>query len=259
MGNRLQSELWRLYGLPPEAAQPHGGEVGGVCPPMGSEMARCLVLGVGQPAQWDAVYSVWVAVQSELEMPAPAIAVDGSDGFQLWFSLAQGVPIAQAQRFLDLLSAACLERLKPTQVRCWTPLETARDHADSVLWAVPGKHPVSGQWSAFVAPDLARIFESEPWLPSEPGADAQADVLSNLQPTSPQRFQGALDALVARLASDAPKRRDEVNGAVGRHLAGKVPADGPYAFLLAVMNDPTVDMLVRVEAAKALLPYSPHN
>ena len=37
------------------------------------------------------------AVQADLALPAPAIAVTGSDGVQLWFSLVQPVQPGQAQ------------------------------------------------------------------------------------------------------------------------------------------------------------------
>lgn len=45
-------------------------------------------------------------------------------------------------------------------------------------------------------PDLGRIFESEPWLVREPGADAQADVLSHLTVMPLTAFQSAMEALV---------------------------------------------------------------
>ena len=99
-------------------------------------------------------------------------------------------------------------------------------------------------WSAFVAPDLAPIFADEPWLDQPPSPEAQASVLARLQSIKP----AALAAALARLRPAAPSDRPPEPVAAGPQLT-------PKAFLLAVMQDPTVALDLRIEAAKALLPY----
>lgn len=42
-------------------------------------------------------------VQADLALPAPAIAVNGSDACQRWFSLVEPLPAPQAAAFLDAL------------------------------------------------------------------------------------------------------------------------------------------------------------
>jgi hypothetical protein len=212
-----------------------------------------MVLGVAHSAAWDAVHALWQHVQSELGLPRPAIAVDGADGFQLWFALAEGVSRSIALEFLHRLASACLASLQSARVQCLVPGIAVSEVAGECLQAVPCKHPVSGHWSAFIAPDLGRIFESEPWLVREPGADAQADVLSHLTVMPLAAFQSAMEALVRH---SVPQDLHSSGSPVAAPTRGTAvwPADDPHAFLLAVMNDPTVDLHARIKAAKALLP-----
>ena len=71
---RLQTELERLYLAAPASLADAQGRV------------RALVLEAVLPASWDRLSAVWQGVQAELELPAPAIAVSGTDGVQLWFA-----------------------------------------------------------------------------------------------------------------------------------------------------------------------------
>ena len=100
--NRLHTELHRLY-LPPAvaAAAVDGGSASGDSP-AGADLVdadgqvRAMVLELARPADWATLSAVWAGVQADLHLPAPAIAASGLDGIQLWFSLAQAVPVAQA-------------------------------------------------------------------------------------------------------------------------------------------------------------------
>ena len=61
--------------------------------------------------------------------------------------------------------------------------------------------------------------------------------------------------------TDQPKRRGGVRPGAGRPKSGPVllhdlPAtDDPLVFLLALVNEPTADMRLRLNAAVALMPY----
>jgi hypothetical protein len=97
------------------------------------------------------------------------------------------------------------------------------------------------RWSAFVAPDLAALFVDEPWLDLPPGNDAQAELLSRLQCMSPADLRRAIAQPPAE-ATAAPS-------------SSAAPSQDPRGFLLAVMNDRGIELHLRIEAAKALLPY----
>jgi hypothetical protein len=219
---RLQSEWQRLYASPVDAA---------------TGLTRVLVLSLGAPADWDALSAVWRGVQAELEWPAPGIAVSGTDAFQLWFSLAAPVDAARAQAVLDALCARFLPEVAPARLGRATPPVPPRPQAD-------------GNWSAFVAPDLAPVFADTPWLDIEPSADGQAELLARLQPIGPD----ALEAGEARLRpASAPDHG--ASSAPASAAAAAAPASvEAQAFLLKVMRDDGVALALRIEAAKALLP-----
>ncbi|MCV2362147.1 hypothetical protein LNV23_01635 [Paucibacter sp. DJ1R-11] len=236
---RLQQDLQRLYGSHATALS---------APP------RAAALELARPADWSALGAVWRGVQSDLGLPAPAIAVNGHDGFQLWFALAEVGMAAQAAELLPALCRAYLPELRPTRLSLWSAaMATAAP-------ALPPQRqqPVAGeQWSAFVAPDLAPVFSDEPWLDTEPGPEAQAEVLGRLVCISPAQLAAALEQLGARAGSTAPPPTPSAQPArpmapVGLATQGADETD-PRRFLLGVMNDEGVAMALRIEAAKALL------
>jgi hypothetical protein len=108
--------------------------------------------------------------------------------------------------------------------------------------SVPALQPGTGLWSAFVAPDLAAIFSAEPWLDLAPSPDAQAHVLSRLESIKPAAFQAALS--LSPVTPPATPSATPPNGLTPRQ---------------AVMNDQAVELHLRIDAAKALLPYFEGN
>lgn len=242
--NRLQSELSRLY-LPNPAADL---DADSTAPDLvdAQGRVRAMVVELARPASWELLSKLWRGVQSELELPAPAIAVSGSDGFQLWFSLAEPLPAAQAHHFLQLLRARFLAEVALARLSLWPTAEAGAPHAVRHARWVPQEQAGSGHWSAFVAPDLAPVFAETPWLDTPPGHDGQADVLARLGCIKRTTFEAALE----RLTPSAP--------AVLGADAGAAPAASDESlqarrFLLRVMNDDTVALALRIEAAKALL------
>ena len=204
--NRLQTELQRLY--PP-------ADEGGV---------RAMVLELARPATWELLSKVWQGVQADLELPAPAIAVSGIDSYQLWFSLSEPVPAAEATAFLEALRKRYLGDVAPDRIAL-NPTVTG-----------PPVEARPGHWSAFLAPDLAALFAGEPWLDLPPGLDAQAELLSRLESTK----TGDLRRAMERSAQAQQAAVDNLD---------------PRTFLLQVMNDRSTELHLRIEAAKALLPW----
>ena len=237
--NRLDTELNRLY-------------LGGLLFAQGDAQdlslvdargrVRALVLEVVRPAGWDVLSRAWQGVQSELELPAPAIAVSGTDGLQLWFSLEASIETARAHDFLEALRERYLADVPASRVRLLPdPAEPGR-HAP----LVPRLQTSGDAWSAFVAPDLVAIFSETPWLDVEPGEEGQAALLRGLQSIKPAAFE----AVLVRLRADA--RAPQAPTGTTPVVAAS-SEDEPRRFLLRVMNDESVPLALRIEAAKALL------
>ena len=225
--NRLQTELHRLFdatGTPAEGPLRLLDDQGRV---------RALVLEVTGPPDGAALLRLWQGVQAELDWPAPAPAVQGRDALQLWFSLAQPLPAAQARALGQALQQRWLGDLAPRRVRCWP-------RADEHTAPVPQPQGDSGNWSAFVAPDLLPLFADTPWLDLPPGDEGQAQLLAPLRSISPDRVAAPLP-----VQAEAPVHAPAVAGS------------DPRQFLLAVMNDADAPLALRVEAAKALLAHPP--
>ena len=212
--NRLELELTRLY-----ATQADAGGVG------------ALVLEVADPAEWQPLAAVFQGLQADLDLPAPAIAVNGRDAMQLWFSLAQPLPAADAVAFLELLRLRYMGHINRHRVRLLA----------GAVEPVPALQAGTGMWSAFVAPDLASVMADEPWLDLPPNPDGQAALLARLQSIAPAALQRAMAQL-------------QPAAAPGGAAASAQPARGPREFLMDVMNDPAIALALRIEAAKALLP-----
>jgi hypothetical protein len=193
---------------------------------------RALVLQMMAPEGWSQLVKVWKAVQTDLALPAPAIAVNGSDALQLWFSLSEPVGGGRALAFLEGLRLRYLAELPPSRIGL-LPGGGA---------PVPAQQRSNGYWSAFVAPDLAPLFDETPWLDLPPGDEGQASLLAHVQSIKPAMF----DAALARLSASA-------TGPLASSSTWTPEADA-RRFLLSVMNDEAAPLALRVEAAKALLP-----
>lgn len=240
--NRLDTEHQRLFASDPDAAA--AGRV------------RHLVLAVCGPADWGPLSAVWRGVQADLDLPAPAIAVNGVDAFELWFSLADPVPADTAAAFLDGLCTRYLGDVAPARRRCWPS-------SDPGLQVEPPRIPQlqaeTGRWSAFVAPDLAAVFGDDPSLDIPPGDEAQAELLSRQKSLTRAEFQIALARLTPEPSPFLPAVQAVPPPAPAIVTQAPAPAstirrhDDPRQFLLDVMNDPSVAMELRIKAAKALL------
>jgi hypothetical protein len=201
-------------------------------------------------------------VQSDLELPAPAIAVNGIDGYQLWFSLAEPVPVKDARTFLDSLRSRYLVPVADERIAISPSLDASVPGKVQLALLVPAQRQETGFWSSFVAPDLAAIFSEEPWLDVSPSPDAQAKVLSRLECIQPAVFQAILESMRSSgrmekspMPSTTFERDDNLVKAAIKLSAPQTTGLDPKRFLQDVMNDTTVELGLRIEAAKALLPY----
>ncbi|MBS0356597.1 MAG: hypothetical protein JSR83_22140 [Proteobacteria bacterium] len=255
--NKLIAELQRLFfypGLSPDEEALLSG-VAQVFDPLGPDgLLRAMVLGVSGADAWDCVAALWQAVQDDLQLPAPVMAVTGADGFQLWFPLADPVPQAKAGSFL---AGLCRRYLAEVPTARLTPCPGTTVHV------VPGINAASGKWSAFIDPSMGRVLAHEPWLDIAPNPERQADLLGNFLRIDRMAFERALVQLAPPPVVAAPSVVAEVQAGLpvlptmgGTERLGVEGHFGdPQSFLLAVMNDPTASAAHRIDAAKALLPY----
>jgi hypothetical protein len=247
--NRLHSEWARLLAVDPGAPD-------NLIDPQGR--TRALVVAWGHPADWSTLAALWQAVQAELDWPAPLIAVDGHGAFQLWFPLAEPVPVHTAQQVAAALAARWLPRAPAEAVArrlsVWPrPADGSWQHAAPVPARLPGPEP---RWSAFVAPDLAAVFNDEPALDIDPGDDAQAELLARHRCIDARAWAQACQTLLAPERAPTavvpePATHEPATETALSDLAG--PFDDPAAFLKAVMNHPGAPLAQRIEAARALL------
>ena len=244
--NRLQRELQRLYRPHVDAGQDPGLDTRRIGDVQGR--VRAMVLELARPADWAALSAVWGGVQADLALPAPAIAVNGSDGCQLWFSLVEPVPAPQAAEFLDALRRRYLGDCDPGRVSMLPAPDTASARPLRHAGPVPALQADSGLWSAFVASDLVPMFVDEPWLDMPPNPDGQAQLLAPLKSILPAAFEGALQRLGPTAVPATPVQAANAS-------TPAAASHDPKRFLLDVMNNDSLEWALRIEAAKALLPY----
>lgn len=239
--SRLPAEHRRLF-----AAGPSGQL------PAADLAVRALVLAIHSPADWAALAPLWRGVQADFDWPEPAIAVNGTDAFELWFALADPLPRADAAQLLAQLQRRYLADVRADRLRAWPAADASAGPPVCPPFAAGPE-----RWAAFVTADLPAVFGDDPALDFEPGADAQADLLARLRPITATPLRRARAALApadkpAPPATPAPAVKPGTAFAAptasftGRH-------DDPRAFLLSVMNDPTAPLALRIEAAKGLL------
>lgn len=266
--SRLHHELQRLYGAPPpDGAATSRPDTGAAAD--AAHTAHALIVVLSAPAEWALVSAMWQGMQADLDLPAPAIAVSGSSGYLLCVSLTAPVPAAQADAFV---AALCARYWPDVPAHRITTLHTLDQPADA-LRLLPPSEVRPGQWSAFVAPDLAPIFSDTPWLDTPPNPEGQADLLCRLGSITPTTLASAslrlsgpqatppglseapphAPGLHAAPAAPAPPRARRTEADTLATESAHAAAEDARRFLQQVMADASAPLALRVEAAKALL------
>ena len=244
MSSALLNQWTRLLGTSPDGS---------------SADARVVAWKVGaRHSQW--VSLVWAALQADAGLPAPAIAVDGEAGWCLLVALPAGRSADEARSVLRHLITAALRQadvaVSSTDADAWTfvcwPADLAPDQA---TWPPVPRQTGPDRWSAFVARDLAPVFEGSPWLDLSPSPEGQADLLTRLAHIEPADFEAVARPMDPPLMPAEPAEPAPSASPVGASGTPHPATDDPRAFLLRVMNDPQVSMALRIQAASALLPH----
>lgn len=152
-----------------------------------------------EAGHWERLCTVANALQSALRLPAPAVSISGDGAYGLWLSLAQPVPLAQAQEFSALLCAA------------YCPEQKIADAAATPPPLPPRLVGASGKWAAFINPGLGASFAGDEGLEVQPPEAGQLALLEGLESISPVQLAHALERLrqmvgVTPQPSAAPSR-----------------------------------------------------
>ena len=235
--SKLYKELQRLY-LSDDA----------------SGCVRAILVGVAKSADWNALLHLYEAVQDELGLPAPAVLVGGDDGFVLWFSLASPLAAQRADAFAEALRARYLGEFKNAELLSFPAAATTT--TEQLVARVAARCPTTGRWSAFIDPTLGCLFSEQAGLEMAPGRDRQAERLARYESIAEEDLARALVLLAQRSDSstDAMADPSTASGPLATALLS-ARFDDPRSFLLALMNDTASPAPLRLEAAKALLPY----
>lgn len=250
--NDLIAQLQRLYFLPGQKSL--AGDAGAALDLVGTDgQVRTMAVSFTRAADWEHVSKLYRGVQEDLDLPAPAISVAGKAGYQVWFSLADSVPLEQARAFLKALHLKYLADIPPAKLDFHPDVGEPASTEHKLLPQVPALIPETGKWSAFIDPSMGAMFSDEPWLEMAPNLEKQADLLAGFESIKAGDFERAMNGLLQQVEPDADavaassRTGSKLN--VGSHFSD------PKSFLLAVMNDPSASAKQRIKAAKALLPY----
>lgn len=220
-----------------------------------------MVMELARPPSWEVLSRVWRGVQTELGLPAPAVAVSGLDGLQLWFSLEEPIEAARAHAFLERFRLHFLADVEPDRVRLMPASGGSAPHGERHAPLVPACQEQTGNWSAFLAPDLVPLFADSPWLDVPPNEEGQATLLHGIEVMKQPVFE-AVFAKIKPIGHPLPSAvapAASSDRALGNDRPGATSDSAdPQRFLLQVMNDDSVALALRVEAAKALLQHARH-
>lgn len=214
-------------------------------------MARALVVDFDRGADWPKVAALYQAITTELNLPAPAVAVSGRKGYGVWFSLAEPIPAAQARSFLRLLRSVYLADIPEAALDLRPDTDTPTMAAAAVAKLPPCKHLANDRWAAFIDPSMGEMFAEEPWLESAPAPDKQAAILAGLKSIPSGAFQQAMTLLQAKAggAGAFPK-----SGGATPHLA-KLEADKHPACINALLTEGAPELMQYNQANMNLASY----
>lgn len=197
-------------------------------------------------AHWRLLCEVAHTLQAELDLPAPAVSVSGSDGYCLWLSLSTPVAVAQAREFAVLLRQAY-----------FPDLHMAPDAASTLVALPPCLHPDSDRWAAFIHPGMGASFAEQAGLEMVPPLSAQVSFLEGLHSIDAAQFSAALGSLRQQQAAAAPSAAPTAAPASAPASASaSTPARAAPAGLL--LQDATLEDIVAFLHAKNIEPTFRH-
>ena len=197
--------------------------------------------GPDDDRHWTRLCAVANALQADLDLPAPAVSINGASAYHLWLSLAEPVPAADAQAFLAALRDAY-----------FAEIDIDPDAATAPVYLPPCLNPRSGKWAAFIHPGMGASFADEAGLDVAPPLAGQAAFLEGLGSIDRAQFDAArrrlqpasADAVVPALVAMVSVPAE----AAQTSPASSGPADG------LLLKDATLEDIVRHLHSKGIEP-----
>lgn len=191
---------------------------------------------------WQRLCDVANGLQADLGLPAPAVSIDGADGYRLWLSLAAPVTAEEARRFVGALrDRYCPEMSLPA------------DLVETQVELPPSLNARTGKWAGFIHPGMGASFADDPCLEMTPPLAGQVAFLEGLESIEPDAFRQALARLVPEPAASSVVA-PVVAPAAAAATAG---ADGFPGNLL--LKDATLEDIVRLLHARNIEPTFRHR
>lgn len=192
---KLILELIRLYLAPgapsDQLAQRIAGQASDPVDLAGADgLVRAIVIPFrklrdSDPARhWTLLCEVANALQADLDLPAPAVSVSGTDGYGLWLSLATPIAPALAREFASLV-----------RLVYYPDVKIAADAGSTLVALPPCVVPETGKWSAFIHPGMGASFADESGLEMAPPLGGQVAFLEGLHSIDAAQFDEAMTLL----------------------------------------------------------------
>lgn len=154
----------------------------------GTRTARALVLDFPREPDgrhWQRLCDVANALQQELQLPAPAVSVNGGNHYSLWLSFEQPLPLDQLRQFHALLHRSL-----------FSEVETSLGVTQVEL--PPCLHRATDLWAAFINPAMGASLADDLGLELPPPLAAQAAFLASVERITPEQYAHALQVLGAK-------------------------------------------------------------
>ncbi len=187
-----------------------------------------------ETAHWTLLCDVANALQAELDLPAPAVSVSGTDGYGLWLSLATPIASALAQEFVSLLRLAYFPDVK-----------VASDAASTLIALPPCLTPASDKWAAFIHPGMGASFADESGLEMAPPLGGQVTFLEGLQPIDAVQFDDALALLRGKHTVAPPPAPLRAAPAAAAAQAGLLLKDATLEDIIAFLHAKNIEPTFR--------------
>ncbi|HEY3431667.1 MAG TPA: hypothetical protein VGK09_03885 [Rhodocyclaceae bacterium] len=222
-------------------------------------LVRALVITFDRAKDWNHLTTLYQGLEEDLKLPAPAVSISATGGFQLWLSLADNVTIAEATAFLEILRSKYLADIPVRHLKLSPSINEYSAGELPTVDLVPSFHQASGKWSAFIDPSMGGMFLDEPGLDMAPNMAGQADILAKFESIKSQDFQRVLASFQSPMPVELKLIETATNDQCGPTSHSRLDVGSNYtepkSFLLAVMNSPSASPDQRIKAAQALLPY----